>query len=98
MTANGENLRIEVESRVEALLSALEDSRKESETLKADVKRLKDELREAHAEIVGLQRKYDNLQLAKANISLSKGDVQAAKKRMSEIIRQIDYCIAKLSE
>ena len=45
-----------------------------------------------------LQKKYDSLKIAKASISLNKGDVKEAQKALSEIIEEINNCIAQLEQ
>lgn len=97
MTAESANFGSEVERNVRMLISRLEEIGQINETLQEDKKRLEKQLQKAHAELVELQGKYDNLQLAQANIHLSKGDTKAAKRKMTEIIKQIDDCIAALS-
>lgn len=98
MTDSGANSIEGVEARVLALIDKVREARDENSELRGEISRLKKDLREAHAELVGLQKKYDDLQLAQASIHLSKGDVKTAKKRMTDIINKVDYCIAKLSE
>lgn len=97
MTATNEDFGTEVERNVRALISKLEESERTKILLQEDYRRLETQLQKAHAELVELQGKYNNLQLAQANIHLSKGDIKNAKRKMTEIINQIDNCIATLS-
>lgn len=44
-----------------------------------------------------LKNKYDNLKMAKI-ISVRQNDFRAAKKRLSNLVREVDKCIALLNE
>ncbi len=97
MSAIGETLGAEAERNVLALIDKLESCKRDISLLKEENERLEMQLRKAHADLVSLQGKYDNLQLAQAGIRLAKGDIKTARKQVSSIINQIDNCIAALN-
>lgn len=92
------NLLNELESRIGILLEKYLLSRQISSKLESDLERKQNELMQAHSKIVELQEKYDNLLMAKAAALLSKGDTKHAKKQLTNLMKEIDICIAKLGE
>ncbi|MCQ2335883.1 MAG: hypothetical protein MJ010_01725 [Paludibacteraceae bacterium] len=83
--------------KVNMLLQRLNNRDKHITQITNELEFLKEELKKANAENVELQKKYNNLKIAKGVVSLSKGDVSQARKRLTDIMAQIDVCIAKLS-
>ncbi|MCQ2369870.1 MAG: hypothetical protein MJ007_05275 [Paludibacteraceae bacterium] len=83
--------------KVSLLLQRLDNKDKYITQITNELSFLKEELKKANAENVELQKKYNNLKIAKSVVSLSKGDVSQARKKLTDIMAQIDVCIAKLS-
>lgn len=83
--------------KISVLLQRLDNKNKQIAQITKELGLLKEELKKAGAENVELQRKYNNLKIAKSVVSLSKGDVSQARKKLTDIMAQIDVCIAKLS-
>ncbi|MCQ2351692.1 MAG: hypothetical protein MJ003_06970 [Paludibacteraceae bacterium] len=88
---------MDLTDKIKALLNRLNDSEKQVLQLNRELEYVKTELKKTNAENVELQRKYDNLKIAKGAISLSKGDVSQAKRQLTDMMAQIDVCIDKLS-
>ena len=72
--------------------------------LKAEIINLKDtivlkdkEIAEAKEAVRKITSKYDNLKLAK-KISINDDESKESKKRLSNLVREIDKCIALLNE
>ena len=72
--------------------------------LKAEIINLKDtivlkdkEIAEAKEAVQNITSKYDNLKLAK-KISINDDESKESKKRLSNLVREIDKCIALLNE
>ncbi len=84
--------------KVNILLQRLDEKSKQITLISNELDFLKEELKKANAENVELQRKYNNLKIAKGVVSISKGDVSQARKKLTDIMAQIDVCIAKLSD
>lgn len=83
--------------KVNMLLQRLDNRDKHITQITNELEFLKEELKKVGAENVELQKKYNNLKIAKGVVSLSKGDVSQARKKLTDIMAQIDVCIAKLS-
>ncbi len=83
--------------KISVLLQRLDNKNKQITQITNELEFLKEELKKASAENVELQRKYNNLKIAKSVVSLSKGDISQARKKLTDIMAQIDVCIAKLS-
>lgn len=65
------------------------------EMLQKEHEIIKQELEQKNQYVTELERKYNNLELAKA-VSDSSGEHTVARKQIEEIIREIDNCIALL--
>jgi len=59
-----------------------------------DWKNVYDSLRKEHAQ---LQLKYDNLKVVRM-ISVNQNDFKVTKNRLSNLVREVDKCIALLNE
>lgn len=88
----------ELEKNIDALISLSENQKEQIERLIEENSNARNEILRSHAEIMELQKKYDSLKIAKASISLNKGDVKEAQKALSEIIEEINNCIAQLEQ
>lgn len=86
-----------LDNKIKELIELLEKQKKELSRQEHEIEFLKEELKKASAENVELQRKYDNLKIARGTISISGGDVSEAKRRLTDIMNRIDVCIEKLS-
>lgn len=84
--------------KVEALISLVKEKSEQLERLNQELEFTKNELKKASAECVELQSKYDNLKIAKGTVALSSGDISEAKRKITDMMEQIDVCIAKLSD
>jgi len=85
------------ETRVRQMLLRFQDLKKENEELFAmveqnerDIKGLKDQLEQK-------SRDYNSLKMAKM-IEISNGDLEGARERLSKLIRDVNKCIAILSD
>ncbi|NCC98988.1 MAG: hypothetical protein EOL95_04690 [Bacteroidia bacterium] len=88
----------ELEKNIDALITLSENQKKQIARLNEENNNARNEILRSHAQIVELQKKYDSLKIAKANICLNKGDVKEAQKELSEIIEEINNCIAQLEQ
>jgi predicted RNase H-like nuclease (RuvC/YqgF family) len=85
------------EARVRQLMFLCNTLKQENADLKsllAGQKALNESLTEKNEQ---LKNKYDNLKMAKI-ISVRQNDFSEAKKRLSNLVREIDKCIALLNE
>jgi len=85
------------EVRVRQVLFLYDKLREENAKLQLQLTEQKsrnDSLKEENTE---LQLRYDNLKVARM-ISVSRGDFNATKNRLSKLVREVDKCIALLNE
>ncbi|MDR0769443.1 MAG: hypothetical protein LBE71_06055 [Dysgonamonadaceae bacterium] len=85
------------EARVRQLMFLCDSLKQENVELKsllADQKNLTDSLVEENER---LKNEYDNLKMAKI-ISVGQNDFVTAKKRLSNLVREVDKCVALLNE
>ena len=85
------------EARVRQLMFLCDSLKQEIANLKlllAGQKALNESLTEENEQ---LKNKYDNLKMAKI-ISVGQNDFSLPKKRLSNLVREVDKCIAMLNE
>ena len=85
------------EAKVRQLMFLCDSLKQENADLKsllAGQKALNESLTEENEQ---LKNKYDNLKMAKI-ISVRQNDFSTAKKRLSNLVREVDKCIALLNE
>ena len=85
------------EIRVHQVLVLCDNLKKENAGLKlrlAEQKSINDSLNKENTQ---LNLKYDNLKTARM-ISVNPGDFKATKDRLSNLVREVDKCIALLNE
>lgn len=97
MAETGDNSLNCLGEKINQLVALLKERNAEVESLSKEVQTLENEIKKVCAENVELQNKYNNLKIAKGVQSLSKGDISDAKKSISEMMRQIDVCIASIN-
>ncbi|MDR2692441.1 MAG: hypothetical protein LBB73_09195 [Dysgonamonadaceae bacterium] len=85
------------EARVRQLMFLCDSLKRENADLKllfAEQKALNESLTEENEQ---LKNKYGNLKMAKI-IAVGQNDFSKAKKRLSNLVREVDKCIALLNE
>lgn len=94
MTANEKTIA-EFESKLRSFISKYEDMKTECELLREDNIALTSRIRLLETEIKQSQNDYQTLQTARM-ISITDGDYEKTKQRLSHLIRKIDRCLALL--
>lgn len=97
MTDEQAKLVANFEAKVRQLMFLCDSLKQENADLKllfAGQKALNESLTEENEQ---LKNKYDNLKMAKI-ISVRQNDFSEAKKRLSNLVREVDKCIALLNE
>jgi len=96
MTEKDQHLIEELKLNIRRLINSLEESRSELETIRKVNKELESNIVANKEEFEVLKKRYDNLKVAKA---LAEGDPenQAAKQKITKLIREVDKCIALLN-
>jgi len=96
MTEKDQHLIEELKLNIRRLINSLEESRNELETIRKVNKELESNIVANKEEFEALKKRYENLKVAKA---LAEGDPenQAAKQKITKLIREVDKCIALLN-
>jgi hypothetical protein len=96
MTEKDQHLIDELKLNIRRLIKSLEESRNELETIRNVNKKLESNIVANKEEFEVLKKRYENLKVAKA---LAEGDPenQAAKQKITKLIREVDKCIALLN-
>jgi predicted nucleic acid-binding Zn-ribbon protein len=96
MTEKDQHLIEELKLNIRRLINSLDDSRNELEKVRNENKDLESRFVANNEEFEALKKRYDNLKVAQA---LAEGDPenQAAKQKITKLIREVDKCIALLN-
>jgi hypothetical protein len=97
MTEDQSKLMNEFEARVRQLIFLCNDLQNENEKLKDELLEQKQSFNALSEENITLKNKYDNLKIARI-ISVRQDDFSGAKKRLSQLVREVNKCIALLNE
>ena len=96
MNSNEKVLK-DFETRVRQMLLRFQQLKKENLDLCNLLEQNKRELQELRDKLDQKGRDYDSLKMAKM-IEISDGDLEGAKNRLSRLIRDVNKCIAILSD
>ncbi|MCR5818782.1 MAG: hypothetical protein K6F89_06790 [Prevotella sp.] len=84
------------QTRVRQLLLRFQELKKENSDLFAMVEKNEQDIKSLQAKIQQDERDYQSLKMAKM-IEITDGDLQGAKDRLAKLIRDVNKCIAILS-
>lgn len=84
-------------TRVRQMILQYHDLRKENAELYAMVDERDKTIKELKAQVEQLKHEYDTLKIARM-IQVTDGDVEASRKRVNKLIRDVNKCITLLSE
>jgi FtsZ-binding cell division protein ZapB len=87
---------VELQNKINALIDRYKILKEEVKILNDKNEKLVSELDEANENYRELEEKYNNLKLS-GSLLAETGDPGEAKKRISQIVREIDKCIALLN-
>lgn len=96
MTANEKTITT-FETRLRQLILCFQELKKENTELCAVVENGKKDLAELRAKLEQQQNDYDSLKMARM-IEITDGNLDGAKDRLSKLIRDVNKCIAILSD
>lgn len=92
MTDNNKKLLVDLEVRIKQVILLCDTLKEENATLKAALKSRQQQIDEAVTDLNQLKTKYDSLKIART-ITAASVDVDAAKLRLSKLVREVDKCI-----
>jgi len=85
------------ETRVRQMLLRFQELKKENETLTTMVEKNEKDIKELQARLSQSENDYNSLKMAKM-MEITDGDLEGAKARLSKLIRDVNKCIAVLSD
>ena len=85
------------ETRLRQMIFRFQELKKENEELYGLVEKGEKDLAELRAKLEQQQKDYTSLKMAKM-IEITDGDLEGAKDRLSRLIRDVNKCIAILSD
>ena len=96
MTENDKTLTL-FSTRVRQLILQYEQTKKENEELYVMLENQESEIQRLKSILEQTKRDFESLKMAKM-MEISDGDIDAAKKRISGLIKEVNKCITPLSE
>jgi len=84
------------QTRVRDLIRRFQEMKKENEELYAMIEESEQQIKQLQARIAQTERDYQSLKMAKM-MEISDGDLEGAKERLAKLIRDVNRCIALLS-
>ena len=97
MTSEQLKLLADFEARVRQLMFLCDDLKQENAELNKELQAQKNSYQALLEENKTLNRKYDNLKMARI-ITVKRDDFKGAKSRLSKLVREVDKCISLLNE
>ena len=85
------------ETRVRQLILRFQDLKKENEELYVMVSKNEEEIKTLQDKLSRSEQDYNALKMARM-VEITDGDLQGAKDRLSKLIREVNKCIAVLSD
>ena len=88
---------VEFQTKVRALIPQFQNLKKENEELYAMLEKNEADVRQLRQQLLDKQQEFDAFKAAKL-LEVSDGDIQSARERLAKLIRDVNKCIAVLSE
>ena len=88
---------VDFQTKVRALILQFQSLKKENEELYVMLEKNEDDVRQLRQQLQDKQREFDALKAAKM-LEVADGDILSARERLAKLIRDVNKCIAVLSE
>ena len=88
---------VEFHTKVRALILQFQNLKKENDELYVMLEKNEDDVRNLRQQLQDKQREFDAFKAAKM-LEVADGDIQSARERLAKLIRDVNKCIAVLSE
>ena len=85
------------ETRVRQLILRFQELKKENQELYAMVEKTEQEVKDLQGKLTQKDNDYNALKMAKM-MTITDGDLEAAKARVQKMIREVNKCIAIMSD
>ena len=89
---------VQLIKKAEELARILQEKDHKIKILEAEKVELKEEIKRSYAENVELQKKYEDLLVARSLVSINKNDIAAAKAKLTTMMNTIDRCVEKIND
>ena len=96
MSANEQTI-LAFETRVRQMILHFKQLKKENQDLLAQIEKGKQEINDLQAKLTQADNDYNSLKMAKM-MQITDGDLESAKARVQKMIRNVNKCIAILSD
>ena len=96
MSSNQETI-LAFETRVRQMILHFKQLKQENEDLRAQIEKGKQEINNLQAKLTQADNDYHSLKMAKM-MQITDGDLEDAKTRVQKMIRNVNKCIAILSD
>ena len=88
---------VDFQTKVRALILQFQSLKKENEELYVMLEKNEDDVRQLRQQLQDKQREFDAFKAAKM-LEVADGDIQSARERLAKLIRDVNKCIAMLSD
>ena len=95
--SQNENTLTTFETRVRQMILRFQELRKENEELHKLIGKNEQDIQELRAKLTQADNDYNSLKMAKM-MEITDGDLEHAKARLAKLIRDVNKCIAILSD
>ena len=95
--SQNENTLTTFETRVRQMILRFQELRKENEALHTLIGKNEQDIQELRAKLTQADNDYNSLKMAKM-MEITDGDLEHAKARLAKLIRDVNKCIAILSD
>ena len=85
------------QTRVRQMILQFQELKKENQELYAMIGKNEQQIKDLQAKVTQHERDYQSLKMAKM-LEITSGDLQGAKDRVAKMIRDVNKCIAVLSD
>ena len=96
MSSNQETI-LAFETRVRQMILHFKQLKKENSELRAQIEKGKQEINDLQAKLTQADNDFNSLKMAKM-MEITDGDLESAKARIQKMIRNVNKCIAILSD
>ena len=94
---SNEKVITQFETRVKQLILKFQELKKENQDLYAMVEKAEQEVKDLQAKLTQKDNDYNALKMAK-RMTITDGDLEAAKARIQKLIREVNKCITLVSD
>ena len=94
---SNEKVITQFETRVKQLILKFQELTKENQDLYAMVEKAEQEVKDLQAKLTQKDNDYNALKMAKM-MTITDGDLEAAKARIQKLIREVNKCITLVSD